>query len=113
MTISFGGLGNGIDFGPVVDALVKAQRIPIDNLTQQKLQASQKQTDLALLGGKLLSLQGLASSLRTQASFNKNQVNVASGSAQPPLSAYPDRGPQPPGHSVQFPAGAADGKATQ
>lgn len=51
MTISFGGLGNGIDFGPVVDALVKAQRIPIDNLTQQKLQASQKQTDLALLGG--------------------------------------------------------------
>ncbi|MCA9498300.1 MAG: flagellar filament capping protein FliD [Nitrospirales bacterium] len=87
MTISFGGLGNGIDFGPVVDALVKAQRIPIDNLTQQKLQASQKQTDLALLGGKLLSLQGLASSLRTQASFNKNQVNVASGSAQPPLSA--------------------------
>ena len=87
MTISFGGLGNGIDFGPVVDALVKAQRIPIDNLTQQKLQASQKQTDLALLGGKLLSLQGLASSLRTQASFNKNQVNVAAGSAQPPLSA--------------------------
>lgn len=87
MTTSIGGLGNGIDFGPVVDALVKAQRSPIDNLTQQKLQVSQKQTDLALLGGKLLSFQGLSSSLRTRASFNKNQVNVASASAQPPLSA--------------------------
>ena len=87
MNISFGGLGNGVDFGPVVDALVQAERIPIDDLTQKKLQAQKKLTDLGLLGGKLLNLQGLASSLRTQVSFNKNQVNVTSPSAQTPLSA--------------------------
>jgi len=87
MNISFGGLGNGVDFGPVVDALVQAERIPIDDLTRKKLQAQQKLTDLGLLGGKLLNLQGLASSLRTQVSFNKNQVNVASSSSQIPLSA--------------------------
>lgn len=87
MTISIGGLGNGIDWGQIVDTLVQAKRLPIDNLTQQKLQTQQKLTDFGLLGSKLLSLQGLASSLRTQVSFNKNQVNVASSSAQVPLSA--------------------------
>jgi flagellar hook-associated protein 2 len=87
MNISFGGLGNGVDFGPIVDFLVQAERLPIDGLTQRKLQAQQKQTDLGLLGAKLLSFQGLASSLRARVSFNKNQVNVASPSAQSPLSA--------------------------
>ncbi|GJL59360.1 MAG: flagellar hook-associated protein 2 [Nitrospirales bacterium] len=87
MAISFGGLGNGVDFGPVVDALVQAERLPIDGLTQKKLQAQKKQTELGLLEGKLLSFQGLASNLRNRVSFNKTQVNVASPSAQTPLSA--------------------------
>lgn len=87
MAISFGGLGNGVDFGPVVDALVQAERLPIDGLTQKKLQAQKKQTELGLLEAKLLSFQGLASNLRNRVSFNKTQVNVASPSAQTPLSA--------------------------
>jgi flagellar hook-associated protein 2 len=87
MNISFGGLGNGVDFGPIVDALVQAERLPIDGLTQRKLQAQKKQTEFGLLGAKLLSLQGLASSLRTRVSFNKNHVNVASSSAQTLLTA--------------------------
>lgn len=87
MAISFGGLGNGVDFGPVVDALVQAERLPIDGLIQKKLQAQKKQTELGLLGAKLLSFQGLASSLRNRVSFNKNQVNVASPGAQTPLLA--------------------------
>lgn len=87
MAISFGGLGNGVDFGPVVDALVQAERLPIDGLTQNKLQAQKKQTELGLLGAKLLSFQGLGNSLRNRVSFNKNQVNVASPSSQTPLSA--------------------------
>jgi flagellar hook-associated protein 2 len=86
MSVSFGGLGNGIDFGPIVDFLVKAERLPIDGLSQRKLQAQKKQTELGLLGAKLLGLQGLASSLRTRVSFNKNQVNIASPSAQAPLT---------------------------
>ena len=87
MNISFGGLGNGVDFGPIVDALVQAERLPIDGLTQRKLLAQKKQTEFGLLEAKLLSFQGLASSLRTRASFNKNQINVASPGAQIPLSA--------------------------
>ena len=31
-TISFGGLGNGLDFGQVVDQLVKVAQLPVDRL---------------------------------------------------------------------------------
>lgn len=34
-TISFGGLGNGLDFGQVVDALVKVAQQPVDELTKK------------------------------------------------------------------------------
>jgi flagellar hook-associated protein 2 len=87
MSVSFGGLGNGIDFGPIVDFLVQAERLPIERLTKQKLQAQKKLTDSGLLKTKLLSLQGLASSLRTRVGFNKNQISVTSASTQTPLSA--------------------------
>jgi flagellar hook-associated protein 2 len=36
-TISFGGLGNGRDFGQVVTPLVHLQQVPIDQLNQKKL----------------------------------------------------------------------------
>lgn len=85
--ISFGGLGNGVDFGPIVDALVQARAIPIDRLNQQKLDAQAKQTDFALLGGKLTGLQSAATSLKTRLSFDKNQVSVTSASAQTLLTA--------------------------
>ena len=43
--ISFGGLGNGVDFGPIVDALVQAERFPIDRINERKLAAQAKKTD--------------------------------------------------------------------
>ena len=43
-SISFGGLGNGLDFGQVVDQLVKVQRLPIDQLSQKKATAQSKRT---------------------------------------------------------------------
>lgn len=85
--ISFGGLGNGIDFGPIVDFLVQAERIPIDRINQRKLDAQAKQTDFGLLGTKLLSVQSAANSLRTRLSFDKNQVSVTSASSQSLLTA--------------------------
>ena len=85
--ISFGGLGNGVDFGPIVDLLVQAERIPIDRINQRKLEAQSKQTDFGLLGGELLGLQSAASSLRTRLSFDKNQINVTSASSQTLLTA--------------------------
>ncbi|MCA9464496.1 MAG: flagellar filament capping protein FliD [Nitrospira sp.] len=91
-SISFGGLGNGIDFGQVVDLLVQVQRQPIDRLTQRKLTEQSKLTDIGLLGARLSSLQASASSLRTKLSFDKTQVNVTSGSTKTLLSATASSG---------------------
>ncbi len=85
--ISFGGLGNGIDFGPIVELLVQAKAIPIDRIAQRKLAAQEKLTEFGSLGTKLLSLQSAASSLRTRLSFDKNQINVTSASSQTLLTA--------------------------
>ena len=85
--ISFGGLGNGIDFGPIVDFLVQAKRIPIDRINKQKLNEQEKLTNLGTLGTKLLGLQNAANSLRTRISFDKNEVSVSSASSQTLLTA--------------------------
>jgi flagellar hook-associated protein 2 len=85
--ISFGGLGNGIDFGPIVEFLVQAKRIPIDRIIEQKLNNQEKLTNFGSLGTKLLGLQNAANSLRTRLSFDKNQVSVTSASSQNLLTA--------------------------
>lgn len=85
--ISFGGLGNGVDFGPIVDALVQAERFPIDRINERKLAAQAKQTDFGLLGGKLLGLQTAANSLRTRLSFDENTISTTSASSQDLLTA--------------------------
>ena len=90
--ISFGGLGNGVDFGQVVELLVQVERQPIDRLTQRKLTAQSKLTDFGLLGGRLTSLQSAASSLRTKLSFDKTQISVTSGSTKTPLTATASSG---------------------
>ncbi|MCE7965636.1 MAG: flagellar cap protein, partial [Nitrospira sp. NTP2] len=56
MAITFGGLGNGVDFGQVVTELVKVQRLPLDKLNTQKQDLQSKLTDYGLLGTKLLAL---------------------------------------------------------
>jgi flagellar hook-associated protein 2 len=50
MAISFGGLGNGVDFGQVVSELAKVQRLPIDALTAKKKDLQTKLTDYGALG---------------------------------------------------------------
>ena len=84
---SIGGLGNGIDFGPIVDNLVQVERLPIDRINQRKLAAQSKQTEFGLLGGKLLSLQTASSALRTRLSFDKNTITTTSASSQTLLTA--------------------------
>ncbi len=84
---SIGGLGNGIDFGPIVDLLVQTERFPIDRINERKLAAQSKQTEFGLLGGKLLALQSASSSLRTRLSFDKNSLSTTSASSQTLLTA--------------------------
>ena len=52
MAISFGGLGNGVDFGQVVTELVKVQRQPIDKLTAAKTGPAEKTHRLRTAGNK-------------------------------------------------------------
>jgi flagellar hook-associated protein 2 len=77
MAISFGGLGNGVDFGQVVTELVKVQRQPIDKLTAAKLDLQKKLTDYGQLGTKLLALQSAASKLRLPSSFDQSTSTVS------------------------------------
>lgn len=77
MAISFGGLGNGVDFGQVVTELVKVQRQPIDKLTAAKLDLQKKLTDYGQLGTKLLALQSAASQLRLPSSFDQSTGSVS------------------------------------
>lgn len=76
-TISFGGLGNGLDFGQVVDQLVKASRIPVDRLNATKDDLNSKSTDYATLSTKLIALQSAADKLRLPDSFDRASVSVS------------------------------------
>ncbi len=86
-SVSFGGLGNGIDFGQIVEFLVQAERLPIDRLNAKKLESTEKRTELGSLGTKLLSLQSAASSIRTRIGFDKNKVDVSTASTKELLTA--------------------------
>ena len=80
-SISFGGLGNGLDFGQVVDQLVRIQRLPIDQLSQKKTTAQSKLTDYGLLGGKLLALQSAGDALRLPTAFDRSSTTVSDQTA--------------------------------
>jgi flagellar hook-associated protein 2 len=76
-TISFGGLGNGLDFGQVIDQLVKSSRIPVDRLTAKKATLNSKSTDYATLSTKLIALQSAADKMRLPSNFDRSSVSVS------------------------------------
>jgi flagellar hook-associated protein 2 len=76
-TISFGGLGNGLDFGQVIDQLVKASRIPVDRLNAKKADLNSKSTDYATLSTKLIALQSAADKMRLPSNFDRSSVSVS------------------------------------
>ena len=80
-SISFGGLGNGVDFGQVVDQLVKVQHLPIDALTQKKTTLQSKLTEYGSLTDKLLALQTAGDSLRLSTAFDRSSTTVSDPTA--------------------------------
>lgn len=76
-SISFGGLGNGLDFGQVVAQLVQLQRLPIDRLSQARQTLQTKLTEYGTLGTKLLALQSAADSLRLSSSYDRSTTTVS------------------------------------
>ena len=98
MAISFGGLGNGVDFGQVVTELVKVQRVPIDALNTKKNSLQTKLTDYGTLGTKLLALQSAANALRLPNSFDRTATTV---SDETKLTAQAGAGAAPGSYTVQ------------
>lgn len=80
-TISFGGLGNGLDFGQVVEQLVKVAHLPLDRLADKKASFNSKSTDYATLSTKLIVLQGAADKLRLSTSFDRSGTSVSDATA--------------------------------
>jgi len=79
-TISFGGLGNGLDFGQVVDQLVKVAKLPVDRLTKKKADLSTKFTDFTTASTKVAALQSAAQALRLSTSFDRTTASVTDSS---------------------------------
>ena len=79
-TISFGGLGNGLDFGKVVDQLVKVASLPVDRLTKKKASLSSKFTDFTTASTKVAALQSAAQALRLSTSFDRTTASVSDSS---------------------------------
>ena len=76
-TISFGGLGNGIDFSQVVDQLVRVARQPVDRLTEKKTSLNSKLGDYSTLGAKLIALQSAADKLRLSTAYDRAATSVS------------------------------------
>lgn len=76
-TISFGGLGNGLDFGRVVDQLVKVAQQPVDRLTKKRTDLNAKLTDLSTVSTKVAAVRSAAEALRLSTSFDKTTVSVS------------------------------------
>ncbi len=98
MAISFGGLGNGVDFGQVVTELAKVQRLPIDALTAKKKDLQTKLTDYGTLGNKLLALQSAANALRLSSSFDRSTTTVSDDTV---LTAQAGAGAATGSYSIQ------------
>ena len=98
MAISFGGLGNGVDFGQVVTELAKVQRLPIDALNTKKTNLQSKLTDYGTLGDKLLALQSAANAIRLPTSFDRTTTTV---SDDPKLTAQAGAGAATGSYTVQ------------
>ena len=80
-SISFGGLGNGVDFGQVIDQLTKVERLPIDQLNKKKDTLQSKLTDYGSVADKLLALQTAGDALRLPTAFDRSTTTVSDETA--------------------------------
>jgi flagellar hook-associated protein 2 len=90
-TITFGGVGSGIDTEAIISGLISASRGPITRVQQQKLQAESAVSSLSDLGNLLSKFKDAVLGLDTiqevgsfsAASDSKAVVATAAGGAQP------------------------------
>jgi flagellar hook-associated protein 2 len=90
-TITFGGVGSGIDTETIISGLISASRGPITRVQQQKLQTESAVSSLSDLGNLLSKFKDAVSALDTiqevgsfsATSDSKSVVATAAGGAQP------------------------------
>lgn len=75
--ISFGGLASGLDTSAIISALVSVERLPIQQLEQQKSAANQKLDLIGTLKGHLKDLQAKADGLKTIGDFLDFKVSAS------------------------------------
>ena len=80
-SISFGGLGNGVDFSQVITQLVAVEHLPIDALNQTKTTLQSKLTEYGSVTDKLLALQTAGDSLRLPTAFDQSSTTVSDSTA--------------------------------
>jgi len=80
-SISFGGLGNGVDFSQVITQLVAVERLPIDQLNSDKGKLQSKLTEYGSLADKLLALQTAGDALRLPTAFDQANTTVSDQTA--------------------------------
>ena len=86
--VSVGGIGSGIDFSPLIDGFVAAERAPISGLEARKASATRQKSTLATLVGRLKTLETKAKaldearklSLRSATSSNSESLKVEASS---------------------------------
>ena len=86
-SISFGGLGNGVDFSQVITQLVAVEHLPIDALTQKKSTLQSKLTEYGSATDKLLALQAAGDRLRLPTAFDQTSTTVSDQTALTASSA--------------------------
>lgn len=91
-TITFGGVGSGMDIEGLISGLVSASKQPISRLQSRSASAKAAVTDLSDVGGLLSKLKTAASALDSgekvgnykASSANENALGItANGNAQP------------------------------
>jgi flagellar hook-associated protein 2 len=90
-TITFGGVGSGIDTETIISGLISASRGPLTRVQQQKLQTESAVSSLSDLGNLLSKFKDAVSGLDTiqevgsfsATSTHKSVVATAAGGAQP------------------------------
>jgi flagellar hook-associated protein 2 len=75
--IHFSGLGNGVDFSSIIDAVITANSVQKNRLTKWKQEWTDKQDSLQDLNKKLLSLQTTLKSLDTMDEFFSKNASTS------------------------------------
>ena len=81
MSLRIGGLGSGMDTQMMLEQLMRAERMPLDRLKQQRQVLQWKQEDYRTINRKLESFERTAFNMRLSSTYNVRSVNSSNTNA--------------------------------